>query len=250
VFSDPVAIPAQVRGLFHEAIYDLPCMLTLDPLPPEVLHAELPALTNGFVTFGVFNRISKISDAAVEIWAQILERVPASKLLIKDHTIDDALVRDNLLARFARHGVPPERIGLLGATSRLDHLAAFNKVDICLDPFPQSGGVSTWEALRMGVPVVAGLGNSLAGRAGGAIVAAVGLQDWVAQDPGGYLEIAVAKGSKIEELAQLRRALPGRVAASAAGNPAAYAAAVGEAYRSMWLSYCGNVSGSDSKGSP
>jgi predicted O-linked N-acetylglucosamine transferase (SPINDLY family) len=250
VFSDPVAIPAEVRGLFHEAICDLPCMLTLDPLPTGVLHAELPALASGFVTFGVFNRISKISDPAVEIWARILDRLPGSKLLVKDHTIDDILVRDNLLARFARHGVPPERIGLLGATSRLDHLAAFNEVDICLDPFPQSGGVSTWEALRMGVPVVASLGNSLASRAGGAIVSAVGLSDWVAQDSSGYLEIAVAQGSKVEELAQLRRALPERVAASAAGNPAAYAEAVADAYRGMWLSYCANGSGSDSRGSP
>jgi len=83
-----------------------------------------------------------------------------------------------------------------------------------------------------------------------ALVSAVGLSDWVAQDSSGYLEIAVAKGSRIDELAKLRRALPGRVATSAAGNSTAYAEAVADAYRRMWVSYCGNVRGSDSKGSP
>jgi predicted O-linked N-acetylglucosamine transferase (SPINDLY family) len=242
VFSDAVSIPPAVRGLFHETIYDLPCMITLDPLPAEVPRAELPALSNGFVTFGVFNRISKISDPAVEIWAQILDRLPRSKLLIKDHAIEDALVRDNLLARFARFGVPSERIELLGATSRPDHLCALNRVDIALDPFPQNGGVSTFEALQMGVPVVAKLGNTLSSRVAGAILCAIGMQDWVAENPGDYLKIALAQAGEIEQLAQLRRALPGRIAASPAGNPTAYAAEVGKAYRSMWQRYCAGES--------
>jgi predicted O-linked N-acetylglucosamine transferase (SPINDLY family) len=243
VFSDPVTIPLEARSLFHEAIYDLPCMLTLDPLPRDVLRAELPALANGFVTFGVFNRISKISDAAVEVWGQILERLPGSKLLVKDHAIEDALVRDNLLARFAQHGVGSERIDLYGATSRPDHLRALNKVDICLDPFPQNGGVSTWEALQMGVPVVAKLGNTLSSRVAGAILSAIGMNDWVAESVSEYLEIAVAQATRVEELSQLRRALPGHIAASAAGNPSAYADEVGKAYRSMWQTYCASGTG-------
>jgi predicted O-linked N-acetylglucosamine transferase (SPINDLY family) len=237
VFSDPVTIPSQVRALFREAIYDLPCMLTLDRLPADVSGAELPALANGFITFGVFNRISKISDPAIEVWAQILGRLPRSKLLVKDSAIDDALVRDNLLERFERYGLPSERIDLLGATSRSDHLSALNKVDICLDPFPQNGGVSTWEALQMGVPVVAKLGNTLSSRLAGAILSAVEMQDWVAENVEHYIEIAVARASRVAELAILRRELPGRIAASPAGNPEAYAGEVGKAYCSMWQAY-------------
>jgi predicted O-linked N-acetylglucosamine transferase (SPINDLY family) len=244
VFSDPVTIPSQVRGLFHEAIYDLPCIMTLDPLPADVPLADLPALGNGFITFGVFNRISKISDPAVEVWAQILDRLPRSKLLVKDQAIDDSLVRDNLLARFARYGLRSERIDLLGATSRSDHLTALNRVDICLDPFPQNGGVSTWEALQMGVPVVARLGNTLSSRVAGAILSAIGMKDWVAENASDYLEIAVAQGSKVEDLSRLRRALPGRIAASTAGNPAAYADEVAKAFRGMWQNYCASATDS------
>jgi len=238
VFSDPVTIPPDVRHLYKETIYDLPSMLTLEWLPADIPRKPLPALANGFVTFGVFNRISKISDLATEIWARILESVPTAKLLIKDGALADPLIRDSLLARLAKHGIAAERIELRGPTPRLAHLAAYNDVDICLDPFPQNGGVSTWEALRMNIPVVAMLGNALPKRISAGILSAVGLSDWVAKDNEAYIGIAVAWAGQIDRLARLRRDLPQRLAASAAGNPETYADAVGKAYRTMWQAYC------------
>ncbi|MBR0973531.1 MULTISPECIES: tetratricopeptide repeat protein [Bradyrhizobium] len=238
LFSDQVAIPVAVRHLFAETVVDLPCFVTLAPLPAGIARMEAPAISNGFVTFGVFNRISKISDEAADVWSRILERVPGSRLLIKDSALDDRLVRDNLLARFAACGLPTERVDLLGRTSRGEHLAAFNRVDIALDPFPQNGGVSTWEALQMGVPVVAKLGNSLPGRAAGAILTALGLPDWVAESDEAYVDIAASRGSQIGELEKLRRELPGQIGAAAAGNAVSYAQAVDDAYRTMWKRYC------------
>ncbi|WP_407118618.1 tetratricopeptide repeat protein [Bradyrhizobium sp. LMG 9283] len=238
LFSDPVAIPVAVRHLFAETVVDLPCFVTLTPLPAGIARAETPAISNGFITFGVFNRISKISDEAAAVWSRILERVPGSRLLIKDVALDDQLVRDKLLARFAACRLPVERVDLLGATLRGEHLASFNRIDIALDPFPQNGGVSTWEALQMGVPVVAKLGNSLPSRAAGAILAALGLPDWVADSEDAYVEIAAGRAARIGELEKLRRELPGQISAAAAGNPVSYARAVDEAYRAMWTRYC------------
>lgn len=238
LFSDPVAIPPAVRHLFAETVVDLPCFVTLAPLPDEVARAQAPAMSNGFVTFGVFNRISKISDEAVDVWSRILERVPGSRVLIKDVALDDRLVRDNLLARFAARRLPAARVDLLGATLRSEHLASFNRVDIALDPFPQNGGVSTWEALQMGVPVVAKLGNSLPSRAAGSILTALGLPDWVADSEEAYVDIAVSRAAEIGDLDQLRRELPGQINAAAAGNPVSYARVVDEAYRAMWKRYC------------
>ncbi|WFU28175.1 tetratricopeptide repeat protein [Bradyrhizobium sp. CB1717] len=238
LFSDPVAIPAPVRHLFAETVVDLPCFVTLEPLPMELARTSTPAISNGFITFGVFNRISKISDQAAQAWSRILERVPGSRLLIKDVALDDQLVRDNLLARLAACGVPAERVELLGTTLRVDHLAAFNRVDIALDPFPQNGGVSTLEALQMGVPVVAKLGNSLPSRAAGSILTALGLPDWVTDSEEAYVDIAVSRAAEIGDLDKLRSELPGQVRAAAACNPVAYAQAVDEAYRAMWKRYC------------
>jgi len=238
VFADPVSVPAQVRHLFDEAIYDLPCILTIEPLPAGVAHAETPALANGFLTFGLFNRINKISDAAAALWSRILRELPQARLVLKHGSLDDPAVGASLLDRFGRFGAPTERIALMGSSPRLDHLAALNKVDICFDPFPHNGGASTWEALQMGVPVIARLGNTQVGRAASAILTAAGLPDWVADSDEAYFGIAVGWASRISALAALRRALPGRLAASAAGNPARYAEAVDNAYRTMWRTYC------------
>ena len=210
----------------------------LTPLPAGIARAETPAISNGFITFGVFNRISKISDEAAAVWSRILERVSGSRLLIKDVALDDQLVRDKLLARFAACRLPAERVDLLGATSRHEHLASFNRIDIALDPFPQNGGISTWEALQMGVPVVAKLGNSLPSRAAGAILIALGLPDWVADSEDAYVEIAAGRAARVAELDQLRRELPEQISAAAAGNPVSYARAVDDAYRAMWTRYC------------
>ena len=85
----------------------------------------------------------------------------------------------------------------------------FESIDISLDPFPQNGGVSTWESLQMGVPVVSQLGHSACSRAGGAIVKAVGLDDWVAEDDNGYIAIARKYAGLPAELRALRAGLPG-----------------------------------------
>lgn len=247
LFSDPVAIPAEVRHLFAETVVDLPCFVTLEPLPIELAQVSTPATSNGFVTFGVFNRISKISDQAAQAWSRILERVPGSRLLIKDVALDDQLVRDNLLARLARCGVPAERVDLLGKTLRIDHLGAYNRVDIGLDPFPQNGGVSTLEALQMGVPVVAKLGKTLPSRAAGSILTAIGLPDWVTDSEEGYVDIAVSRAAEIGDLNRLRAELPGQVRAAAACNPVSYAQAAHEAYRAMWKRYCEGGAGVSAK---
>jgi predicted O-linked N-acetylglucosamine transferase (SPINDLY family) len=237
LFADPVLIPQGVRHLFVEKVYDLPCLLTLVP-PQNIPSSPLPMLRNGHVTFGVFNRIDKISDAAVVVWSRVLAAVPGSVILVKHGTLSDPLVRDSLIARFAAHGIATDRVRTLGATSRAEHLAAFAEVDISLDPFPQNGGVSTWESLYAGVPVIAKLGASCSSRAGGAIVAAVGLSDWVAEDDDGYVAIAKKFASRPDEVAALRAQLPTLIARSEAGDTERYARRVEEGYRRFWRDHC------------
>jgi len=143
-----------------------------------------------------------------------------------------------LIARFVAHGIAADRVRCVGKTSRPDHLAMFGEIDIALDPFPQNGGISTWEPLHMGVPVVTKLGIGPAARAGGAIVKAVGLDDWVAADDDGYLAIALKYASQPAELAALRAKLPKQVANSTAGNCEVYTRHVEEGYRKFWRDYC------------
>jgi predicted O-linked N-acetylglucosamine transferase (SPINDLY family) len=157
--------------------------------------------------------------------------------LIKDYQIDDAAIRSRLFEKFANHGIAPDRICLMGSTSREEHLAAYRQVDICLDPFPHGGGISTWESLHMGVPVVAKLGNGATSRLAGAISSAVGMTDWVAVDDDQYVEIALR--STPQQLGKIRNELPNLIAQRC--SPAAYTRAVEEAYRTMWQKHCGEL---------
>ncbi len=241
VLADPVFIPQSARHLLTEKVFDLPCLITIDPildLPPS----ELPMLRNGYVTFGVFNRVNKISDEAIRVWSKVMREVAGSKIIIKHTLLDDPLVRDGLLARFVAQGIAEENITCLGSSDRAEHLRAFTQVDISLDPFPQNGGVSTWESLYAGVPVVAKLGHGASSRAGGSIVAAVGLNDWVAEDDEGYAAIACKHAAQPAYLAKLRAELPARIAASAAGNVEIYTRRVEEGYRQFWRDYCAAAS--------
>jgi len=238
LFGDPVTIPHEVRPFFAEKLYDLPCIITTEPPPTGLRPGDPPVLTQGYVTFGVFNRMSKVSDEAVAIWSDILHRVPHSRLLMKDGALNDGALREMFRKRFAARDISPERIDFLGYTPREEHLAAFAKVDICLDPFPQNGGVSTWEALHMGVPVVAKLGRVPVSRLSSAILSSLGLDDWVAESADDYAAIAATAASMPDRLRQLRHALAATIANSASGNGARYTRAVEDAYRAMWGEYC------------
>ena len=136
------------------------------------------------------------------------------------------------------HGISSDRIRFLGSTPRDEHLAAYNQVDISLDPFPQNGGVSTWEALQMGVPVVAKLGATVSSRISGAILFSVGMSDWVAEGADGYVSIAVKNAAQIEQLAKFRRELAAGTMVSSVIEGASYTRTVEAAYRHMWRTYC------------
>jgi predicted O-linked N-acetylglucosamine transferase (SPINDLY family) len=239
LFSDPTLLPAEVRHLVAEQVYDLPCAIIIEPPPAALRCSEPPVTSNGYVTYGVFSRVSKLSNAAIGVWARILRSDVTSRLLIKDHLISDVSVPSRLLEKFASHKIAPERICLLGSTSREEHLAAYQRIDICLDPFPHGGGVSTWEALHMGVPVVTKLGDGIASRAGGAILSAIGMPDWIAADDDQYVEIALQ--SNQDRLRTIRHGLPDLIDRHC--SPAAYTRAVEAAYRTMWQTCCGGDQG-------
>jgi predicted O-linked N-acetylglucosamine transferase (SPINDLY family) len=240
-FADPVTIPQQVRHLFAEAVYDLPAVITIDPIT-DVTPSALPMLRNGFVTFGVFNRIEKISEEALAVWSKLLREIEGSKLVIKHHALDEAFLGNALVGRFTALGVAQDRITCIGATDRHDHLRAFEAIDISLDPFPQNGGISTWESLYAGVPVIAKLGCGASSRAAGAILSAIGLADWVADDDDGYVAIAKQFTSQPDVLAKLRAELPAQIAASPAGDVTVYTQRVEAGYRQFWHRYCAAAS--------
>jgi predicted O-linked N-acetylglucosamine transferase (SPINDLY family) len=242
LLADPVLVPAEERGLLAERVYDLPNFLgysSPEPLPPP---GPLPALANGYVTFGCFNRFAKVLDPVVRSWAAILRAVPKSRLLLKDRLLDRASQTGPMLAILAAEGIGPERVTFLDQLHRSGHFGAYDAIDMALDPFPHGGGMTTLDALWMGVPVVTWRGSTIPSRLAAASLSAIGLTDFIAPDRVGYVDLAVRKANDLPALAHLRASLRDRVAHSAVGDPALYARAVEAAYREMWRRWCKEAS--------
>lgn len=247
LFSDPVCIPPHERALITETVVDLPCLMCYQPPPlmPETGERTPagPGEETGAITFGCLNRLSKVSDEALDLWGTLLARDPHARLLIKDPGLESEEVRAALLNRLTRAGAPAERISLLGRTPQREHLETYRRVDIALDPFPHNGGISTLEALWMGVPVLTLCGTTLTGRVSSSFLTVLGLTDWIATTQEEYLRLARIKAADTPALHRLRTSLRARATASPIGDVAAYTRAVELAYRRLWRDWCQSVKG-------
>jgi predicted O-linked N-acetylglucosamine transferase (SPINDLY family) len=237
LLSDTVSIPAEVRHLFAETVVDLPSSMTFEA-PSYAPVGPLPALERGAVTFGCFNRLAKLSDQAMRVWAEILAAVPRSRLILKDPGLDDPLSRAAIGAAFAARGVGSTRLDMRGRTSHVEQLAHLGEVDIALDPFPQNGGISTWEALWMGCPTVTKLGTTIPGRASASILTSIGLSDWVVGDDAAYVALAVGWANDLLALSGRRKEIRRAIMESDAGNPDRYVRRVESAFRRIWEKWC------------
>jgi protein O-GlcNAc transferase len=237
-FGDPLTVPPEARAEFSEEVVDLPFVVSFEPPRDAPPVAPPPALERGAITFGCFNRLAKVPPDVLALWARILARVPGARILMKFFGLDDEATRHRVRAAFAAEGVGADRLTLAGPTPRQEHLAAYGEVDLALDPFPHGGGVTALEGLWMGVPMVALLGDRVAGRLGPSLLTMLGLPDFVAATPEEYVELAVRHASDPARLAAVRAGLRERLARSPVCDHRAYCAAVEAAYRAMWRRWC------------
>lgn len=188
--TDRWETPPGFEGLYTERLLRLPDGYVCYSPPayaPDV--GTLPALANGHVTFGCFNNLAKITPAVLAGWAAILARIPGARLVLKAHQFADAATRTRLLAAFP--GIDPARIELRAGSPHRALLAQYNEIDIVLDPFPYSGGLTTCEALWMGVPTVTLVGEAFFERLSYSNLMNAGVPGLCAFDHADYARTAV-----------------------------------------------------------
>ena len=199
------------------------------PSVPDV--SVSPVHRNGFVTFGCLNNFLKVSNAALDLWAQILQQARNSRLILH---CPEGRRRGQILERFVDHEIAGERIDMIDRQIWENYLATYNRIDIALDPFPFGGGITTCEALFMGVPVVTLSGQTAVGRGGRSILSNIELPDLIADSKEQYRQIALDWAKWIQLRPQLRQLM----LRSPLMDAQQYARDVEAAYRQMWHAWC------------
>jgi len=202
--------------------------------------SEAPPLKrNGFITFGSFSNVLKLSPTSRRLWVEILTRLPDSRIAFAG--VPQGPIRDGLIRDFEKAGIAAGRIATLPRMGYADYLRSFNDVDVSLDTTPYSGGTTTCDALWMGVPVITVPGTRSISRSTTSILATLGLSDWIATSPEDYVRLAVRCTEDRESIAELRRTLRGRMRASPLVDELQFARDVEDAYRRMWRTWCGSA---------
>lgn len=238
LISDRQETPEGSDAWYCERIVRLPdCYVCYSPPEYSPPVAPLPAGTNGFPTFGCFNNFAKINPRVTALWTRLLLEITDARLLLVTKALGDPAVRERCLEAFAAGGVA-DRVSVSGMLPHGELLARYGEVDIALDPFPYSGGLTTLEGLWMGVPAVTLGGDRFASRHTLSHLTAAGLAEFIAHDEDSYLAIASSLAADRARLDAIRLGLRERMAASPLCDCRRFTRNLEIAYRAMWREWC------------
>lgn len=240
-FSDVMTEPpgeADTRST--ETIWRLPngfhAIRTPRDLPPV---SAPPCLKNGYITFGTYNNMNKLGSESIALWADLLKRVPRSRILIKHKTLKVLNNRESLVSFFAMHGIQGWRLGLRETTAGTQaHLASYGDMDIALDPLAYNGTTTSCDALMMGVPILTLPGKTHASRVTASLLHRMGMDGWIARDRGHFLQIGSMAAQNFPLLKELREQQQARFLNSPLNDGPGMARDLEAAYREMWARYC------------
>ena len=223
-----------VASCLSEAVMHLPSWAVFSPDPASPPINDLPALASGHLTLACLNNLAKVSVEVIELWAQILNALPGARLLVCN--AGEPAVQTRLQRQFAAAGLSADRLQMHGKMSLQDYLALHHRIDLALDPFPFTGGATTYHALWMGVPVLTLSGKTTVSRQGAAIMQGAGLPQFVCHTQDEYLAKAVALAANLPELQAVRQSLRARMTAGI--SPQQLTTALEQAFHTMWQRWC------------
>lgn len=239
--TDDIADPSGETDHWHSETlvrFDRP-FLCYRPAPNTPLVAPSPVAEGKPFTFGSFNTMAKISSETVRLWSSILQRVPGSRLMLKNKGLNEPESRESIYERFAKCGIGAERLLVQGQLPTLEsHLDLYRVMDLALDTFPYHGTTTTCEAMWMGVPVVTLAGRTHVSRVGCSILNSVGLNNFIASTPEDYVELAVRLATNWKEWIHLRMSLRDRLQSSPLMDEQDFVTNLEAAYREMWRLWC------------
>jgi protein O-GlcNAc transferase len=197
---------------------------------------ELPALKNGFVTFGCLNNFCKINEVVLDLWGRVMMAAPGSRLMLMAPT---GSARRWMAEKLTRLGIDESRLEFVPFRPRNQYLAGFADMDLGLDTYPYNGHTTSLDSLWMGVPVVTRIGPTVVGRAGWSQLSNLGLTELAANDDEQFIGIAAELANDLPRLAQMRRTMRPRLLDSPLADAKGFSRSIEGAFRHMWKEWCG-----------
>lgn len=241
-FTDQITDPEGAEAEYSESLYRMQtlfccyrphCRNPLWRYQPAYLIRPTPALRNGFVTFGSCNNLGKLTNEVLSLWGQVLRQNTTFRLLVEGKNLDQADFADKFKQRCAGLGVPVDQMHLVGLDHRNQYLT-YHDIDIALDPFPLTGGTTTFDLLWMGVPLVSMVGSEFKSRMSTGILRYLGRSEWLAKTRDEYLSITLNLASDLHRLNEIRLALRQQVEASCLMNEDLFVNEFGRGLRHIW----------------
>lgn len=244
-FADEITDPLDTKQQYTEKLIRLPkCFLCysppLDACGPVV---PLPCLTNGYITFGSFNNLAKINSEVLDLWAEILKRVPNSRFVIKCKPFASESVQRKFKEQFVSRGISASRIDLLSLLPSLhDHLQSYRLMDLSLDTFPYAGTTTTCEALWMGVPVIPLKGVVHAQNVGLSLLKNIGepVDSLIANSKEEYISLAIQLANDTKRLKTIRETLRTKMKQSYLCRGKEFTKNIESVYRNIWKKHLSN----------
>ncbi len=234
--TDTIMHPEDTVELAVEEIVRLERCWTCYQPPANAPEIVSEAQPDNIITFGSFNNLSKLSSEVVKCWSQLLKEVTNSRLVLKARQLSDPFMQERVLNQFALHGISSNQLILLPNTP--SYMADYNKIDIALDTFPRTGGVTTADALWMGVPVITMSGQRYIERQGASILNQIGLEELITSTPEEYISRAVTLAKDQTRRDELKMSLRKLMTNSSLCDGRDLAQALEKAYRKMWHTWC------------
>ena len=230
----------QTEAWHSEKLVRLPEVFSCYRPPNQAPEVNVPpVLKNGYIMFGSFNHFAKINATVLDLWARLLVRLPASRLLLKARSLADPETAKQVLAVFAEHDVTADRLDLQsGELSVAAHLDLYHGVDIALDPFPYNGTTTTCEALWMGVPVITLAGQTHVSRVSASLLTHLGRPEWIASSETEYIEKCAGLAADLPWLAELRAGQREQMRLSPLCDAPRFTKNLEAAFREVWRRRC------------
>lgn len=240
LISDDLSVPAGADRNFSEKIWRLPQTRLCFTAPDEATAREVappPLLKNRFVTFGSFQRPSKLTDEVLRLWGKVLVGLPGARLLLQNQMTGRTAYVEHLKRRLESHGLNPAQVDIKPPALRAAYLSSYDQVDMVLDTFPYTGGTTTCEALWMGVPTLTMMGESMISRQGAALLSAAGMPEWIARSVDDFVDKAHVLSRDAIGLQTLRLSTRDRLTKSALLDVDLFATRLQSAFEEMWERY-------------